>query len=267
MVFLPRSVRHTRVEKTVGIHELAALSWAAMAKATSDWNRLPHEPIVELAENLWWVRGSIPGMSLKRVMTAVRVDDGTLALHSAIAMEPEAQAKLESWGEPAYLIVPNPAHRLDAPAYKKRYPKLRVFTPRGARDKVAEVVPVDGTYEDFPNMQSLKTERLQGVADMEGVLFVHSSEGTTVVMNDAMFNMDRKKDILGFFFTTLLGSAPGPRVSRLAKLLYIKDKPALRRELERFAAIPDLIRVIVAHEKVASGPDAKSALLKAAEYL
>src|SRR5688500_7743598 len=160
-----------------------------MAKAISDWNPLPHEPIVELAENLRWVHGSIPGMSLKRVMTAVRLDDGTLALHSAIAMEPKSQAQLESWGEPAYLIVPNPGHRLDAPAYKKRYPKLRVFTPRGALDKVAEVVAVDGTYEDFPNMQSLKAERLEGVADMEGVLFVRSNDGTTVVLNDAMFNM------------------------------------------------------------------------------
>ena len=238
-----------------------------MAKATNEWNRLPHEPIVKLAENLWWVRGDIPGMSLKRVMTAVRLDDGTLALHSAIALEPGAQAELEAWGEPAYLIVPNPGHRLDAPAYKKRYPKIRVFTPRGARDKVAEQVPVDGTYEDFPHFQALKPEPLQGVAEMEAAFLVRSSDGTTVVLNDVMFNMDRKKDPLGFLFTTVLGSAPGPRVSRLAKLVYIKDKPALRKDFERLAQIPDLVRVIVAHEKVATAPDAKSALLKAATYL
>ena len=98
-------------------------------------------------------------------------------------------------------------------------------------------------------------------------MLVRSSDGTSVVLNDVMFNMDRKKDPLGFFFTTLLGSAPGPRVSRLAKLVYIKDKPALRADFERLAAIPDLVRVIVAHEKVASGADAKVALQKAATYL
>jgi hypothetical protein len=82
-----------------------------------------------------------------------------------------------------------------------------------------------------------------------------------------MFNMDRKRDPLGWFFTTVLGSAPGPRVSRLAKLALIKDPPALRSDLLRFAELPALERVIVAHEKVASGADAAAALRTAATYL
>jgi hypothetical protein len=41
----------------------------------------------------------------------------------------------------------------------------------------------------------------------------------------------------------------------------------VRNEFERLAAIPDLVRLIVAHEKVASGADARVALLKAATYL
>lgn len=87
-----------------------------MAVTFTEWKPLGHEPIVKLAENLWWVRGDLPGMSLKRVMTAVRLEDGKIAVHSAIAMEPKAQAELEAWGELACLIVPNPGHRLEAPA-------------------------------------------------------------------------------------------------------------------------------------------------------
>ena len=98
-------------------------------------------------------------------------------------------------------------------------------------------------------------------------MITRSNDGVSVVLNDCVFNMDRKRDPLGFLITTLLGSAPGPRVSRLAKLVYIKDKKALRADFERFADLPNLIRVIVAHEKVASGPDARAALLKAAGYL
>jgi len=37
--------------------------------------------------------------------------------------------------------------------------------------------------------------------------------------------------------------------------------------LERLATTPDLQRLIVAHEKVASGPDAANALRTAATYL
>jgi len=98
-------------------------------------------------------------------------------------------------------------------------------------------------------------------------MLVRSADGTTVVLTDAMFNMDRKRDVLGFLFTTILGSAPGPRVSRLAKLLLIEDKAALRRNFERYAAIPDLRRLIVAHEKIAIGVEARAALLQAATYL
>jgi hypothetical protein len=83
-------------------------------------------------------------------------------------------------------------------------------------------------------------------------------------LNDVVFNMDRKRDPLGFFFTTLLGSAPGPRVSRLAKLMFIKDKRALRDYLLKLAETPELTRLIVAHEKVAHGPNAAAALRKAA---
>ena len=113
----------------------------------------------------------------------------------------------------------------------------------------------------------LRLETLHGVGESEGALIVQSSDGASVVLNDCMFNMDRKRDPLGFLFTTLLGSAPGPRVSRLAKMVFIKDKQALRADFERYAELPDLVRVIVAHEKVASGADARAALLQAATYL
>jgi hypothetical protein len=238
-----------------------------MPKAFQTWNPLPHEPWVKLAENLWWIRGTLPGMSLKRVMTVARLADGSLVIHNGIALAEAEQRELEQFGNPKYLIVPNGGHRLDAFAYKERYPSLTVLCPEGSRSAVEDVIKVDGTYDDFPANETVRMERLQGVAHAEGVMLVHSPDGTSVVLNDVMFNMDRKRDVLGFFFTTILGSAPGPRVSRLAKLVYVKDKAQVRAEFLRLAEIPDLVRVIVAHEKVASGPEARAALLRASTYL
>ena len=110
-------------------------------------------------------------------------------------------------------------------------------------------------------------EALAGVRDAEGVMRVRSSDGTSLVLNDAVFNMDRKRDLLGFLFTTVMGSAPGPRVSRLGKLLLVEDQAALRADLLRLAELPDLVRVIVAHEKVAHGPEAAASLRAASAYL
>ena len=142
-----------------------------------------------------------------------------------------------------------------------------MFTPKGSRERVQQVVNVDGSYEDFPANDVAQLQTLKGVNEAEGVLIVQSNDGVSVVLNDCMFNMDTKKDVLGYLFTTVMGSAPGPRVSRLAKLVYVKDKAALRSDFERLAALPNLVRVCVAHEKVASGPEARASLLQAATYL
>lgn len=238
-----------------------------MAKANRDWKVLAHDPVRKLADNLWWVQGSLKGMSLKRVMAIARLPAGELVIHNGIALDDASMQEIEAWGTPRYLIVPNGGHRLDAPAYKQRYPGLTVLTPKGSVPRVAEVVDVDGTYDDFPKNDTVWFQTLAGVAEAEGAMFVRSPDGVSVVLNDAVFNMDRKRDPLGFVFTTLLGSAPGPRVSRLVKLLFVKDKAALRADLEKLAQTPQLERLIVAHEKVAHGRDAAAALRRAARYL
>jgi hypothetical protein len=237
-----------------------------MAEPTP-WRVLPHGPIEPLSDNLWFVEGSLKGMTLKRVMTVARRKDGKLVIHGAIAMDEDRMRELEALGEPAYLVVPSQHHRMDAPAYKTRYPAIRVFAPRGGRKAIESVVAVDGDFEDFPKDEVVSLETLHGMKEREGAMLVRSADGTTVVLNDAVFNMDKKKDLLGFLFTTVMGSAPGPRVSRLAKLALISDQAALRRDLERFAETSDLVRTIVAHEKVAHGVDARAALQQAATYL
>lgn len=233
------------------------------------WRVREHGPIEKLSDNLWRVEGSLPGMSLRRTMTVVRKQSGELVIHSAIALEESAQRALEGWGRPTYLIIPNRGHTLDAAAYKARYPRLKIYTPRGGIQQVNEKMhaQVDGGYEDFPSNEEVRLQTLHGVNDGEGVMLVRSGDGLTVVLNDAVMNMDRKRDLLGFVFTTLMGSAPGPRVSRFAKLMFVKDQGALRKDLLRFAALPDVKRLIVAHEKVAEGPEARNALERAATFL
>lgn len=239
-----------------------------MANALEAWKVLPHGPLEELAENLWWTWGSVPGMSLKRAMTVARLEDGRLVIHNAIALEEPEMAKLEALGTPAFLVVPSGIHRLDAKRFRARYPSISVVTPRGAKTKVEEVVPVDTTYREVDvGDPSVRFEPFASLANAEGAMIVRSADGLSLVLNDVVFNMDRKRDLFGFLFTTILGSAPGPRISRLVKLALVKDRAALRHELERLAALPELTRLIVAHEKVAHGPDARAALHRAVTYL
>jgi hypothetical protein len=129
-------------------------------------------------------------------------------------------------------------------------------------------VHVDGSYQDYAGDTVVELRALPGVADREGVMLVRHDGRLSVILNDVVMNMDRKRDVLGFLFTTLLGSAPGPRISRLARLALVSDRPALRAELQRLALLPELENLIVAHEKIARGNGAaRDALERAASFL
>jgi hypothetical protein len=205
--------------------------------------------IEQLAENLWRHEDSIPGMPLKRVMTIARVSDGGLVIHNGITLNDHAQ--LELLGPPRYLVVPNGWHRLDAAAYKAKYPGIKVLAPAGGRKKVEQKVPVDLTFDEFPADDVVKFEMLDGVKGQEGVMHVRSADGLTLVFTDAIFNLPgRFPGLWGVVYHEIMGSKPGPRVTRVAKLMLVKDKKAYRAHLERLAALPDIKRVIVAHGAV-----------------
>lgn len=159
---------------------------ASMAKNAASWRVLEHGPLEQLADNIWRVEGALPGMSLRRTMTVVRRGDGSLLLHSAIALDQVQQRRLEALGPLKVIVVPNAGHRLDAPAYKARYPEVLVVCPRGAREKVAHVVAVDLTYDDYADDGVIRCETLAGTADGEGTMIVTSTDGISVVLNDVV---------------------------------------------------------------------------------
>ncbi len=226
-----------------------AYSFAGMSKAFRQWTVLPHKPIDKLAANLWRVVGGLPRMPLKRTMVVARLGDGRLVIHSAIALDEVGMSELEAWGTPAFLLVPNGWHRLDARVYKDRYPKLIVLAPAGSRRRVQRVVNVNGDYRDFPTTEDIALVHLAGSKDREGVMTVRSADGVTLVFADAVMNV-RLGSGLRKLVSRLLGYTGKPQMTPLARLVLLKDKPALRAHLDALAGTPGLVRLIPGH-----GPD------------
>ena len=219
-----------------------------MAKTFTEWTVLKHSALVQAQDNLWHVEGAIPNMALKRRMTVVRRDDGDLVLHSPMALDEESMAAIEALGRVAYILVPNGWHRLDAPNFRKRYPEAKLLCPSGSKKKVSEVVDVDGTYEDFPADPAVSLQYLEGIKKLEGVLIVKHEGKATIVFNDCLFNLRHGKGISGLLFR-ILGSSGGPKVTRIMRLFAIKDKKALRAQLESLADTEGLCRLIPGHGK------------------
>jgi len=218
-----------------------------MAKANTTWKVHGHGAIEKLTDHLWRVEGTLPKIDMKRVMTIGKRADGTLVIHNGIALGEAEMAQIDAWGKVTTIVVPNGFHRLDAKVFADRYPEARVLCPAGAKAKVEQVVNVGGSYEDLPADGVLELQHLDGTKQREGVMVVRSGKDTSLVFNDAVFNMPHLPGFTGFVLRRITGSTGGPRVSRIAKMFVVADKPAFRAHVEKLADLPGLARVVVSH--------------------
>lgn len=219
-----------------------------MAKPFTEWKVLPHGKLTAIDTDILTVVGDIPMPvgDMKRRMTVVRLRDRRLVIFSAIALDEAEMHALEGFGEPAYLIVPNDHHRLDAKIWKDRYPSIRVVTPEGARDKVAEAVPVDATTADFGD-PDIALVTVPGTKAHEAALEVRGANGTTLVINDIIGNMRDTSGFTGWFLRLMGFAGDRPHVPFPVKATMVDDKAALAGQLRRWAELPSLRRILVSH--------------------
>ena len=231
-----------------------------MPKPFTEWTVLPHGKLTQLDDNLLSVTGDLhmPVGDFPRRMTVVRLPDRRLVIFSAIALAEAEMRALEAFGQPSYLVVPNDLHRMDAKIWKARYPKLRVIAPAGVQKQVEEIVPVDDTAANFldPRVQFVT---VAGTQDREAALVVSTWSGTTLIVNDLIWNMNDRAGLGGWLYHVLGFTGEEPRIPGIVELRAIKDKHALREQLERWAGIPNLNRIIVSHGEIVSR-DAKGVL-------
>jgi len=228
-----------------------------MPKPFDTWTVCPHGPVEKVAENLWRVAAPVPGAPFPRTMIVVKLADGRLVIHNAIALDEAQMKELEAWGQPAFLIVPSASHRIDARIYKGRYPDLRVIGPRAAKAKIDEIVHVDATEADFGD-PDVRYELVGGTGEGEGVLIVRSRDGTTLVFNDVLMNMQKLPGFGGFMMGLFGFTGPKPKVSAPSRLFLVKDSKALRADLEKRATTPDLTRLEVGHGNAVTSDPARA---------
>ena len=213
------------------------------------WVTYPHGPLEKLADNLWYVQGTLPHMPIGRAMTVIKKSTGALVLHSPIALDDEGMRALETLGEIDTLLIPNGWHRIDLARYAKRFPQAAIYAPNGAVAKVEEIVKLSGTYDTFPRDPAIELETLRGVGEAEGVVKVSSHDGATLIFNDCIFNLEHFPGIFGTVYR-FLGSTGGPKVTRIFRMMAAKSKNELYAHLAELSSHPSLKRIVVSHGKL-----------------
>jgi hypothetical protein len=225
------------------------------------WTVLPHSPIEELAPNLWRVEGVMSAMN-KRVMVLVRLGDGRILMHNAIALDVPSMARIDAWGEVAAILIPNRFHRQDARIMQEHYPKAKAYAPSGALRFASRATPCAGAYADVPVDASVTLRDIEGIGDREGVLLVRSPDGVSAVFCDTVLNLPKLSGLMGM----VLHPTGTLSVPRPTSLLFAKDRKALRADLEKIAAQDGLVRVIPGHGAVVAA-EASARLREAAARL
>jgi hypothetical protein len=220
-----------------------------MAKLNDRWTVQPHGELVEVAEGILTVEGSIvmPLGNFPRRMTVLTLHGGGSAVWSAIPLREPEMARIEALGPVRFLIVPNQAHRLDLEPWHVRYPEARIIAPPSARDAVTEAAPVDAT-DDIIRDQTITFQLVAGTKADEFALTVKRGDGTTLILNDILSNVRHPMGLGAQIMARLLGfGVKRPRTSRPVRRMFVKEPAMLAEQFRAWSAIADLRRILVSH--------------------
>ncbi|ATB50690.1 DUF4336 domain-containing protein [Corallococcus macrosporus] len=188
-------------------------------------------------------------MDLGGRMTAVRLPDGGLWLHSPVRFGPEARAAVDALGPVRFLVAPNLMHHLHVRDWAAAYPDAKVAAPaalQGKRpDLRIDVALGDAAEAGWAGV--LDQVLVRGMPRVDEVLFFHRPSRTLFV-TDLAFNVHRTGSWFTRVYLKLSGAWQRLAPSLLARSV-VKDRQAVRASLARAQAW-DVARVVVCHGDV-----------------
>jgi hypothetical protein len=220
-----------------------------MAKPPRPWIVTRHDPIEKLEDNLWSVGGDVPGLPFHRRMSIIKRADGTLLFFNAIPLEEAALKEVLDWGKPAILVVPHDQHMIDARPFAEKL-GLKLYGPKECEAKVRARAEMTGTLDAVPADPAIRIEPIAGVKNGEPALTITSAGGrTSILVSDVIMN--NSKESIGLF-PRLMGFAGHAKIVPVFRMMFLKDKAALKSQVNRWAELPGLTRLVPCHGDIVS---------------
>jgi hypothetical protein len=214
--------------------------------------------LVEEAEGVW--TRSLPGhrmlgIELGTRMSVVRLPDGSLFVHSPVALEPALQAEVDALGPVRHVVCPNLYHHVYAPPWAEAYPDALVHAPEGLGNKQPRMRIDETLSETHPEWgDALVPIRIEGCR-LEETVFVHPAT-RTLISADLTENFGTSAHWPTRLYLKAAGLEHRVGFSRFLRMLF-RDHAAARRSLDRLLEHP-LERAIVAHGEVLREPPAEA---------
>jgi hypothetical protein len=219
--------------------------------------------LTPFGEGIWLTAGPVQflGMRLTSVMTVLRLGDGTLLLHSPVALSSELRDEVAALGSVSQLYAPNLFHHLRIGEWAAAFPTAKVHGPAGLAKKrpdlrIDRVFGRDGKEPAFEG--SVEELVIDGLRLNESNLFHAPSR--TLIVADLVHNAGRPEHAWTKLYTQMMGFYDRVALSRMLRWTAFSDRAAARASVDRVLALP-FDRVVVGHGKplLEGGKDAIAA--------
>lgn len=201
----------------------------------------------ELAHNLWAQHAaqSFFGLHLGTRMTVVRLGDGSLLIHSPIALTPSLKAEVGALGPVRHIVAPNQAHHLYAGEWRDAYPDAllhaAVGLSRRRKDLAIDRELSGDAHADWKS--DLETTFLDGTLLNETVFFHRPSR--SLIVADVIENFETSPHWPTRTYLKLGGIHGKPGLSRGLRPIF-RDKKRARRSIDEILSW-DFDRIVLAH--------------------
>jgi hypothetical protein len=226
------------------------------------------EPLLApLATDVWVARRPLPLAvgDIGARMTVLRLPDRSLLLHSPVQLDASLSQALRELGTVKWLVGPNKVHHLFLGDSVKAFPDAALCGAPGLaqkrRDLAFRYVLAPERPPGWP--ESVKLQLVEGAPQMNEVALLHTPS-RTLVLTDLVFNVTRETPNHARLFHWLVGATGRFGPHRLIRL-FIRDRPAARRTLDRVLAW-DFDRIVMSHGEVLE-TGGRRALEQAFEFL
>ncbi len=206
------------------------------------------------ADDLWIAEAPLKflGLHLGTRMTVVRLEGGSLLLHSPIAIDDALAREIDALGTVKYVLAPNTFHHLHAGSALARWPEARSFGAEGLQKKRPDL-RLDQVLDDsldLPFAGELEPLTIRGSILKETVL-LHKRSGT-LVSSDLLENFHSHDHLPTRIYLKVAGIHGKPGFSWPLRFVY-KDRKVARESFDRLLRW-DFDRAVIAHgESIASG--------------
>jgi hypothetical protein len=204
-----------------------------------------------LARDIWVVERPqrFYGLEVGTRMTVIRLADGSLLLHSPVALDAELRRELDALGPVRYAVAPNRVHHLYAGKVAEAYLGTRLWVGPGFEKKRPDLVFEGILGDEAPAEWKGQVDQtfFRGRPYENEVAFCHRAS-RTLILCDLAFNFGPSAAAPTRLLMRLLRSYGRFGPSKLDPLL-IRDRVAAGQSLTRILGW-DFDRVVVAHGDV-----------------